>query len=128
MIFDGIEKYISESKGSQTTGKSFHFTMTYFWIQIVHFGIQGMNHNFVRHRDDISDTTPRAWIDDFARFLIVNPFVVDGQLWADYYSKEVIMTPGAKSEMVLPDKKPLLSIAVRDTVSKLVPSVKLKFE
>lgn len=40
MIFSGIEKYIAQS--SQTRGRTFHVTMTYFWIQMVHFGICSM--------------------------------------------------------------------------------------
>ncbi|KAF8897788.1 ADP-ribosylation factor family-domain-containing protein [Infundibulicybe gibba] len=91
MIFDGIERYIRQS--SQTTGRTFHFTMTYFWIQIVHFGSK-----------------------DFERFLLLNPHVADGNLWADYYSKDVMMNPKAKSEMVLPDRKPLPNLVVRDAI------------
>lgn len=37
MIFEGIEKYIANSQ--RTKGRSFHLTMTYFWIQIVHYAI-----------------------------------------------------------------------------------------
>lgn len=112
MIFEGIQKYITESKGSQTTGRTYHTTMTYFWIQIVHFGIQNTTSPTV-------DGHPVNLSDEFARFLIVNPYVVDGQLWTDYYSKDVMMTPEARTGMVLPDKKPLPSIPARDYVKKL---------
>jgi len=54
---------------------------------------------------------------DFSAFLMFNPYVVDGNLWADYYSKEVLMSPGAKTEVVLPDKKPLPNLVVRDAIS-----------
>ena len=116
MIFEGIEKYIAISP--QTSGKSFHTTMTYFWIQIVHFGIR----NMPPVPSDTTRSTPgpdhtNASPEDFAKFLLINPHVVDGNLWADYYTKEVLMSPKAKAEMVLPDKKSLPSLVIRDTIS-----------
>lgn len=108
MIFDGLEKYIKTSP--QTTGRTFHITMTYFWIQIVHFGMQSM---------PLEDTPAESGENaDFCRFLLLNPYVVDGNLWADYYSKDVIMTPNAKENMALPDKKPLPSVIARDSIRK----------
>lgn len=56
--------------------------------------------------------------DGFGRFLLLNPYVVDGNLWADYYTKGVIMTPEAKEQMVLPDKKPLPNLIARDSVRR----------
>jgi hypothetical protein len=113
MIFDGIEKYIAES--SQTRGRTFHVTMTYFWIQIVHLGIQS-----VVSPTPLDPSTNAhsmsASPDDFASFLLRNPYVADGNLWADYYSKEVMMSPAAKAGMVLPDKKPLPNLVVRDAI------------
>ncbi|KAF7371161.1 ADP-ribosylation factor 4 [Mycena sanguinolenta] len=121
MIFDGLQKYIAQS--DQTRGKTFHITMTYFWIQMVHFGISSMPP--LEIADSASDTSSAKTLvveksgdkrtqgedekpnDHFARFLLLNPHLVDGSLWAEYYSKEVIMTPEAKAGMVLPDKKPL---------------------
>ncbi|KAF8069960.1 ADP-ribosylation factor [Lyophyllum atratum] len=44
IIFDGIEKYIAESP--QTRGRTFHVTMTYFWIQVVHLAIRNISHQF----------------------------------------------------------------------------------
>ncbi|KDQ64737.1 hypothetical protein JAAARDRAFT_236805 [Jaapia argillacea MUCL 33604] len=137
MIFDGLQHYIANSK--QATGRAFHFTMTYFWIQIVHFGIRSSvvtsseapsPHNdssttltSVSDASTLVDTpgvvtasTPST--DDFFRFLLINPYVVDGNLWTDYYSKDVMMSPKAKEEMVLPDKKPLPSLLVRDTIRR----------
>ena len=56
-----------------------------------------------------SEATVKAENDtsDFARFLMVNPYLVDGQLWADYYSKEVLMSTQAKQGLVFPDVKNL---------------------
>jgi hypothetical protein len=108
MIFDGLEKYIKMS--AQTTGRTFHVTMTYFWIQIVHFGMQSMP---VKDAPANSERN-----EDFCRFLLLNPYVVDGNFWTDYYSKDVIMTPNAKENMVLSDKKSLPSLIARDSIRK----------
>ncbi|KAJ6531374.1 ADP-ribosylation factor [Mycena vulgaris] len=121
LIFDGIERYIAKSE--QTRGRTFHVTMTYFWIQIVHFGMRGMPPASPVDAESISETSSTGTLvddksaDDFARFLLINPFVADGNLWAEYYSKEVMMSPGAKAGMVLPDKKPLPNLVSREAVS-----------
>ncbi|KAJ2915288.1 hypothetical protein MD484_g5144, partial [Candolleomyces efflorescens] len=106
MIFDGIEKYIANSQ--QTKGRSFHLTMTYFWIQIVHYAITTMAVAAQRPAlsEKLYDTEPA----DFAEFLVTNPYLADVNLWADHYSTEVIMSAGAKAAMVLPDKRALPSI------------------
>lgn len=115
MIFKGIQKYITKSKGAQTTGRSYHTTMTYFWIQMVHFGIQNATLENTIDSVDEGDLG-----EEFARFLLVNPHLVDGQLWTDYYSKDVIMTAEARTRMVLPDKKALPSIPARHLINKLL--------
>lgn len=40
-----------------------------------------------------------------------------GNLWADYYSKDVMMSVEAKQGPVLPDVKPLPNLIVRDAIS-----------
>ena len=82
--------------------------MTYFWIQIVHLGI--------RNTPALSDSTKPS-LNEFARFLLVNPHVVDGNLWSDFYSRDVLMSPEAKIAMVLPDKKALPNLVARDTIA-----------
>ena len=133
MIFDGIQKYIANSK--QTTGRSFHITMTYFWIQMVHFGIKSvlptlvdtvselsedktLNDASIKSETEVDDGDVQASNEEFCRFLILNPFVVDGNLWADYYSKDVMMSSAAKESMVFPDKKSLPNLVVRDAVKQ----------
>ena len=108
MIFKGIEDYIKNSQ--QTKGRAFHVSMTYFWIQIVHLGIRNTPPLTV-------SPASAASLNEFARFLLINPHVVDGNLWSDYYSKEVLMSPKAKEEMVLPDKKPLPNLVARDAIT-----------
>ncbi|TFK61052.1 hypothetical protein BDN72DRAFT_904447 [Pluteus cervinus] len=134
IIFDGLATYIAQS--TQTRGRTFHFTMTYFWIQIVHFGMSSMTHlvapssyptpggtsNAVPSQGQAGQAVPPlpdSANDEFAKFILINPHVVDGNLWAEYFSKEVMMSPTAKEEMVLPDKKPLPSLVVRDRLKGL---------
>jgi len=120
LVFKGLEQYIAVSP--LTKGRSFHFTMTYFWIQIVHFGIRNMPPP-TSSNVNVESIPPPAEpklspsLDDFTRFLLVNPYVIDGNLWADYYTKDVLMSPKAKGEMVLPDKKPLPNLIVRDAIT-----------
>jgi hypothetical protein len=128
MIFEGIANYITNSK--QSTGRSFHTTMTYFWIQIVHFGIRSMGpspdhvvkQSTEKHDGDLNDpgsTVKQSYPDgvspiDFSRFILWNPHVADGGLWEEYYTKFHMMSPSAREGLVLPDKKPLPSIVQRD--------------
>lgn len=138
MIFDGIREYINNSK--QTTDRAFHITMTYFWIQMVHFGIRSIPPHLDDTSEDYSDEKtlfpgsrspsimsedtltetekgdPKTANKDFCRFLVLSPYVVNSNLWADYYSKEVMMSPMAKESMVLPDKKSLPNLVGRDAV------------
>ncbi|KAF9462304.1 ADP-ribosylation factor [Collybia nuda] len=113
MIFSGIEKYITES--SQTRGRTFHITMTYFWIQIVHLGIESKAPQVPLKFSNGSSTASTSST-DFEMFLLCNPYVADGNLWADFYSRDVMMSPAAKAGMVLPDKKPLPNLVIRDAI------------
>ncbi|KAJ6460917.1 ADP-ribosylation factor [Mycena sanguinolenta] len=119
-IFKGIERYIQQS--DQTKGRTFHITMTYFWVQIVHFGIRSTPP--LVHSDTDSDLGSSSLepdnspeLDDFPRFLLLNPYVANGNLWADYYSKDAMMSVNAKQGPVLPDIKPLPNLVIRDAIS-----------
>ncbi|KAF8907924.1 ADP-ribosylation factor family-domain-containing protein [Gymnopilus junonius] len=125
-IFNGLETYITTSP--QTKGRSFHVTMTYFWIQIVHFGIRNMP-DIPQSSASLLPSGPLPEVitithQDFPRFLLINPHVADGNLWSEYYTKDVLMSQKAKNEMVLPDKKPLPSLVIRDTIKSLGKDVK----
>ncbi|KAF8149404.1 ADP-ribosylation factor family-domain-containing protein [Crassisporium funariophilum] len=116
MLFKGLEQYIAVSP--LTKGRSFHVSMTYFWIQIVHLGIRNMPPNLSLERTPLpSDSDAKPSLDDFSLFLLINPHVADGNLWSDYYTKDVLMAPKAKEEMVLPDKKPLPNLVARDAIT-----------
>jgi ADP-ribosylation factor protein 1 len=92
-IFGSIKNFVANSTRARKT--TFHETMTYFWTHMVHYAI-------------VSTKNPRG---DFKGFLLMNPFLSNGGLYLDYYNKDTILTdPKARSEVVLPDKKPLPSI------------------
>ncbi|PPR07554.1 hypothetical protein CVT24_008750 [Panaeolus cyanescens] len=125
MLFKGLEEYIANN--AETKQRTFHLSMTYVWIQIVHFGIRNMpqdndwsasgDEQEGREGDSESAGTAQAtMLNPFSEFLVVNPYVADSGLWTDYYSKEVLMSPEAKAGMVLPDKKPLPNLVVRDAI------------
>ncbi|KAK4443527.1 ADP-ribosylation factor family-domain-containing protein [Podospora aff. communis PSN243] len=121
-IFDGFKSYIDKS--GKVHGKSFHMTMTYFWVQMVHLGLAGMqdrNSHTLKADSKEEDDSGSLLEDDFAHFLAVNPYLVDGQLWADYYSKELLMSPEAKQGVQFPDIKKLPDVLVpRATVKREV--------
>ncbi|KAK0462486.1 ADP-ribosylation factor [Desarmillaria tabescens] len=120
MIFDGIEKFIARS--SIASGRTYHVTMTYFWIQLVHLGIRNMPPSSALNASDITlvesfEPSP----EDFIRFLLMNSHLLVGNLslWTVFYSKDVMMSPEAKAGVVLPDKKPLPNLVVRDAISRV---------
>ncbi|OAG07863.1 uncharacterized protein CC84DRAFT_1161920 [Paraphaeosphaeria sporulosa] len=122
-IFTGFRSYIDHN--GNTSGKSFHTTMTYFWVQMVHLGIACMDtHARTRNAHSLKSEGHGAGLDDFAAFLTVNQYLVDGQLWADYYSKEVLMSQEAREGVVFPDIKGLPDVvasAPSNYVTKAIP-------
>lgn len=88
-IFDGIKNFIQSSRIARKT--TFHFTMTYFWIQMIDLAI-------AQSQKEIR----------FEAFLSLNPQLMNGGLFLEYYKKETLLNnPVARREMVLPDIKPL---------------------
>lgn len=96
-IFDGIKNFIQRSPIARKT--TFHFTMTYFWIQMVDLAIaQSQNER------------------NFDAFLGSNPHLMNGGLFLEYYRKETLLNnPVARQEMVLPDIKPLPTMVPKGT-------------
>jgi small GTP-binding protein len=93
-IFDGIKNFIQNSPVARKT--TFHFTMTYFWIQMIDLAI-------AQSPKDIP----------FEEFLRLNPQLMNGGLFLEYYKKETMLNnPTARQEMVLPDIKPLPTLIV----------------
>ena len=95
-IFDGIKHFIDHSQVSRKT--TFHFTMTYFWIQMVDLAIAKSEKGMT-----------------FEEFMHANPHLMNGGLFLEYYKKETMLNnPTARSEFVLPDVKPLPTLVVQD--------------
>ncbi|KAJ7449192.1 ADP-ribosylation factor family-domain-containing protein [Mycena latifolia] len=175
MILQGIEKYTAISE------QPFNVTMTYFWIQVVHFCICGMppataqivssSYESVSYLESMLDTetlfdsesitsAPASdWSlleddtegslgidseddgnsidseseeadavdhsDDsgepsdagFVRFLLLNPFIADEDLWIEYYSRDLMMGSKARAKMVLPDRRRLPNLVGREVIS-----------
>jgi hypothetical protein len=93
-IFDGIKKFIDNSQVSRKT--TFHFTMTYFWIQMVDLAI-------AMGQKDVT----------FDELIQLNPHSMNGGLFLEYYKEETMLNnPKARGEFVLPDVKPLPTLVV----------------
>ncbi|KAJ7202028.1 ADP-ribosylation factor [Mycena pura] len=114
LVLQGLER------GDRARGRPFNVTRTYFWIQVVHFCICGMP--AVPAPADISAGSSSTSLAAYLEFLLLNSFVVDEELWTEYYSREVMTSPKARARMVLPDKRRLPNLVGRDVVS---PSLKL---
>jgi small GTP-binding protein len=96
-IFDGIKNFIQNSQTARKT--TFHFTMTYFWIQMIDLAI-------AQSPKDIN----------FEEFLRINPQLMNGGLFLEYYKKETMLNnPIARQEMVLPDIKPLPTLVTSNS-------------
>ena len=77
MIFDGIEKYIVGS--SQTRGRTFHVTMTYFWVQMVHLVIRNfatLNPSDTSRSLQALTASSDVLPDQFSAFILLNPYLV----------------------------------------------------
>eukprot|EP00299_Pterocystis_sp_00344_P014717 c7308_g1_i1.p1 GENE.c7308_g1_i1~~c7308_g1_i1.p1 ORF type:complete len:125 (-),score=31.75 c7308_g1_i1:10-384(-) len=80
-------------------GASFHFTLTYFWIQMVHICVATVSRS--RSLNSFADFSSAA-----ETATVLN----DSNYYLQFYSVNVIDSPAAATQMVLPDKKPLPSI------------------
>lgn len=120
MIFDGIENFIARSPIA--SGRTYHVTMTYFWLQLVHLGIRNMPPSSASNASDttlVDSVEPSP--EDFIQFLLMNSHLLAGNLWTVFYSRDTMMSPEAKAGVVFPDKKPLSNLVVRDAISRMRP-------
>lgn len=123
-IFSMIESFIKRSPRTKrkdtSRGTTFHETMTYFWVHMVHFAMMTM-----QVANDSSETTSseesifgqklkddeNAQTTAFKTFLLMNPQLVNGGLFLHYYSKKrMLMNAEARSSVLLPDIRSLPSI------------------
>jgi len=103
-IFSGIKSFIeNSSRTKRSRGTTFHESMTYFWAHMVHFAME-------------STANPTG---DFKGFLLLNPQLSNGGLFLHYYSKELMLqSPDSRTQVALPDKRPLPSLISSTTSSE----------
>lgn len=98
-IFHLIQQFIENSPRTQRgtsnpRGTTFHETMTFFWVHMVHYAL-------------VATKLPK---NDFKTFLLLNPQLVNGGLFMKYYSRKLMLhTPAARTSVMLPDLLPLPS-------------------
>jgi hypothetical protein len=80
-----------------------HRTMTIFWLYNLQLAI-------LEHKQKLNTT---AWPtrEDFQQVLLSSPSLMNGSLWKDYYSKDLMFTPEAKEYWRLPDLQALPDFA-----------------
>jgi len=112
-IFQGIKDFIEHSDRTQRSrGTTFHETMTYFWVHMVHYAMAATQN-------------PTA---DFKGFLLMNPQLSNGGLFLHYYTKELMLhSPAARTQVVMPDKVPLPSLITSTATSTPVALVEERF-
>lgn len=94
-IFRLIKNFIDNS---DRTRKTFHLTMTYFWIQMIHFAIV-----------DLQSKLKCA--PSFSQLLQAHQELLDGGLFRQYYSDELMLhSAEARVVFIPPDRKPLPSV------------------
>jgi len=95
-IFDGIKRFIENSdRTKRSRGTTFHETMTYFWVHMVHYAMEATQN-------------PTG---DFKGFLLVNPQLSNGGLFLHYYTADLMLrSPHARTQVATPDKVPLPSV------------------
>ena len=101
-MFDAMKAFQKEG---------FHFTLTYFWIQLVW-------HAMASAGVATNTENEKAEMFPFSELLRKSCQLANDKLPLQYYSEKLLYQSGrAEKEMVLPDKKPLPSV---------VPSAKSK--
>jgi len=108
-INDGIKKFIENSPIAIKT--KFHVTMTYFWIQMIHFAMANTNYDELKRHTDHENPDPG--FQEFDAFLEKNADLMNGGLFLQYYSKPLMFSPAAKEQFALPDVRPLPSIVAK---------------
>eukprot|EP01038_Epipyxis_sp_PR26KG_P005144 gene5144-7164_t len=117
-IFTSIKSFIERSprtqrKDAATRGTTFHETMTYFWVHMVHYAM-----NATKNPNN-----------QFKTFLLLNPQLSNGGLFLHYYSKQrMLMDAEARVSVLLPDIRPLPSLitALPDTSQVLPVHIRLQ--
>lgn len=102
LIFSGIKAFIENSPLTQrkdsARGTTFHQTMTYFWVHMIHYSIkrsEGLGSWTRNSAAQASDLSP------FKRLLLLNPVLCDGGYFLQFYSRErMLLEPTARSQVI----------------------------
>jgi hypothetical protein len=127
LIFNGIKSFIEHSPHTQrkdtARGTTFHQTMTYFWVHMVHFSMErtrwqplsrDLLHKFApnsapapadsisqRLPDPLSESEQAPALLPFKRFLLLNPVLSNGGYFLEFYSRErILLDPAARSQVL----------------------------
>jgi ADP-ribosylation factor protein 1 len=102
LIFSGIEAFIANSTLTQRQdtgrGGTFHQTMTYFWIHMVHY--------CMRRSEGLGAWRPApaefpSHLSPFKQFLLLNPVLCDGGFFLQFYSRErMLLDPSARTQVI----------------------------
>jgi hypothetical protein len=93
-FIDGVQKVLNTKKDG-----TFHLTLTYFWLQVVHFALGSLK------GDRPSDYAA------FYQLLRERVFLFNQELWLQYYTPHLIFhKPDSMSSFQLPDIKPLPAV------------------
>ncbi|OCK74635.1 hypothetical protein K432DRAFT_447191 [Lepidopterella palustris CBS 459.81] len=91
-----------------------HRTMTIFWLYQLRTAILSY-----KAAKELS-TLPSS--EDFPAVVLHAPELMDGQLWSDYYTKDILFTPAAKENWVLPNLQPVLSNPALRSLASQAPT------
>lgn len=92
------KKKLLEGIQSYTSGRTFHYTMTNFWVEMVNLGILSASSISSIAQNDA---------DSFGLFLALSPSLCDAKLWSQYYDAFTMMSHLARELLVEADKQSL---------------------
>lgn len=100
-VMELIKSFIDRSP---LAWRTFHLTLTYFWLHMVHFALAS-------YRGALPEGAEWPAFQDLLR---ASPWLLDGGLYSTYYSEDVLMRdPEARAAFVAPDKAPLPTMVPR---------------
>ncbi|EPS45430.1 hypothetical protein H072_603 [Dactylellina haptotyla CBS 200.50] len=76
-----------------------HRTLTTFWVHQVYVALH-------RFQEPVSGRLSE-WPDKFFAMLEKNPHLMNGSLWKDHYTKNYLLSPKGKDNLLIPDLEPL---------------------
>lgn len=110
IFMNTLKTFFAKSDPKQIR-QTFHVTMTIFWCHAINLALT----SFVTQIDyDENDSEENL----FRKFLPKFPRLSWSGLWREHYTKEILMSPEAKREFVLPDKKPFRAYMTLQTAKR----------